>query len=137
MGSFKREYDEQGRETYTEYDNGHWERNEYDKKGRLTYCENSYGYCGRYEYDDYGRPTVTAGRKSDDALRQMTAEDKNHYIESIEFARDWGDEVSAADYQMYLDLIAERAAAASETAAHECAANEAAAELEEIEEAEI
>ncbi len=135
----RREYNEKGRLTYEEHSDpdGFRDRCEYDEQGRVTYCENSYGYWGRYHYDKTGISSVTTGRKNDDVLLQMTAEEKEHYIQSIEFARDWGDNVSAADYQLYLDIVAERKEAAGETAAHKYDASNITAEQEEFEEAEL
>ena len=40
----KREYDNDGNETYDENSNGYWWKWAYDSNGNSTYCENSDGY---------------------------------------------------------------------------------------------
>ncbi len=115
VGSWQRyEYDERGNETYCKDSDGWWELNKYDEYDRLSYCENSYGYWGKYSYDENGKPTVTTGRKNDDALRQMTTAEKIQHLQDVELAITSHNDLSAADYRLYLDIVAERKETASE-----------------------
>lgn len=53
----KREYDENGNETYREYSDGYWAKYEYDENGNLVYLEISTGFWSKAEYDENGNKT--------------------------------------------------------------------------------
>lgn len=53
----KREYDDNGNETYREASGGYWSKSEYDANGKRTYSENCYGYWSKCEYDSNGNVT--------------------------------------------------------------------------------
>lgn len=53
----KREMNEQGLETYLEFDNGDNYKFEYDKFGNKTYIEKNKGQWAKYEYDEHGNET--------------------------------------------------------------------------------
>ncbi len=50
---YKREYDQNGNETYYEDSYGYWLKREYDAAGNQIYYEDSNGEWEKYEYDEY------------------------------------------------------------------------------------